>query len=397
MSAQRTTVCIIQPNREAYSETFIRGHIQHLPAKVHVLWGAGALFCQHEHDRPLVPRSLSLAARVWTALPRCFGRTGAEAGDASIPRLDAMGTHMLARFLTTRRIDAVLAEYGQTGVQVREACLRAQVPLIVHFHGADAHSRKILDQYLPDYQKLFHAAGAVIAVSRLMRQQLRDLGAPAEKIHYGPCGVDIDLFRSTQPDRNEPLFIAVGRFVDKKAPHLTLLAFKKVLDAFPQARLCMIGDGPLREACRQIASTCNMTAAVSFAGRQPHAEVVRTMCTARCFVQHSVTTALGDKEGTPVAILEAGASGLPTVSTRHAGISDVVIDNETGFLVDEFDVDGMARHMLRLAQDPGLARDMGRRARLRIEEQFSMRQSIDHLWAVIAGCIATNPRRATAQ
>jgi len=84
-----------------------------------------------------------------------------------------------------------------------------------------------------------------------------------------------------------------------------------------------------------------------------------------------------------MSVLEAGASGLPIVSTRHGGIQEVVIDGETGFLVQEGDVEGMADRMIRLAKDPDLAARLGRAARKRICCEFSLEKSIDKLWAVI--------------
>jgi glycosyltransferase involved in cell wall biosynthesis len=112
---------------------------------------------------------------------------------------------------------------------------------------------------------------------------------------------------------------------------------------------------------------------------------------ARAFVQHSVRTSYGDSEGTPVAVLEAGASGLPVVSTRHAGIKDVVIEGETGFLVDEGDIEGMAAHMLTLARDADLAGRMGRRAREHVAANFSMEQHIARLAEVLEGAAQRNP------
>jgi glycosyltransferase involved in cell wall biosynthesis len=104
---------------------------------------------------------------------------------------------------------------------------------------------------------------------------------------------------------------------------------------------------------------------------------------ARAFLQHSVQALNGDSEGTPVSIIEAGASGLPVVSTRHAGIPDVIVEEETGFLVDERDVAGMAHYMQLLAEDPQFASRIGRAARQHIQGGYSMEQSISRLWSII--------------
>ena len=140
--------------------------------------------------------------------------------------------------------------------------------------------------------------------------------------------------------------------VEKKAPHLVLATFARVLRECPDARLHFIGDGALLGVCRDLAAALGIDHAVTFLGAQPHDIVEREMRQARALVQHSVIASNGDSEGTPVAILEAGAMGLPVVATRHAGIPDVVADGVTGFLVEERDVCGMATHMLALARNP---------------------------------------------
>jgi colanic acid/amylovoran biosynthesis glycosyltransferase len=85
----------------------------------------------------------------------------------------------------------------------------------------------------------------------------------------------------------------------------------------------------------------------------------------------------------PNAILEASASGLPVVATRHAGIPEVVVDGETGFLVEERDVEGMARQMTRLVLEPGLVAELGRAGRRRMQESFSIDSRIARLWEII--------------
>jgi glycosyltransferase involved in cell wall biosynthesis len=286
------------------------------------------------------------------------------------------------------RAHVVMAEYGPTGVATMEACRELDIPLIVHFHGYDASVHEVLDENRETYPLMFRQAAAIIAVSRAMAQKLVSLGAPPEKVHYNPCGINCDDFRGAEPSSAPPVFLAVGRFVEKKAPHLTLKAFAMVHQSMPEARLRMIGEGPLLDECRQLAIELKLQDVVTFLGGQPPTTVQKEMRDARCFVQHSMEAANGDCEGTPVGILEAGASGLPVVSTRHAGIADVIVDGVTGLLVDEGDVDGMAAHMLRLVQQPELARDLGLAARQRVESHFSENVSDRRLWAIIEPCFA---------
>jgi glycosyltransferase involved in cell wall biosynthesis len=282
---------------------------------------------------------------------------------------------------------AVLAEYGTTGVLVVPACRLLGIPLIVHFHGYDASVQSVLDEHRESYPIMFKQAAAIIAVSRAMERKLISLGAAREKVHYNPYGIDCTRFYGAIPAQAPATFLAVGRFVEKKAPHLTITAFRRVHDAYPAARLRMIGEGPLLERCKHLANELGLNGAITFLGARSHEVVQEEMRQVRCFVQHSVEASTGDSEGTPVGILEACASGLPVVSTRHAGIPDVVREGETGFLVDEHDVDAMAERMHRLANNAELAGEMGRAARAHVRSNFSREQSLGRLGAIIESCI----------
>ena len=364
-------VAVVTPYEPALSETFIRAHIERLPAKTVLVSG-----------RPPTIESrtvLSMPERAAYKMRRVilgegFGR------ETTVAYVRAFRRH---------GVTAVLAEYGTAGVLVMEACHQLALPLIVHFHGYDASVRSVLEEYAAAYREMFKRAAAVIAVSEAMRRKLVSLGAPPAKVHVIPCGVDCSAFDRSDPASAPPVLLAVGRFIEKKAPHLTLEAFSKAHRVVPQARLRMVGDGPLLDECRALAKKLDIADAVAFLGAQPHAVVQEEMRRARCFVQHSVEAANGDCEGMPVAILEASASGLAVVSTRHAGIPDVVVEGETGFLVDERDTDAMAARMIGVLRDAALARSLGEAARLRTRSRFSKQQSDGRLWAVIESFVST--------
>ena len=361
-------LCIACSQLGAVSETFIRDHITRLPMPVRVLHGGSP--CYDGEGRNVGP---SRIARLAQALSRWLGGSG----------LPWLYDKPIARFLRRNNIAAVLTEYGTVGVKVMKACTRAGVPLVVHFHGYDAYKNEIIESNRQQYAEMFEYASAIVAVSQDMKQQLIAIGAPAEKIFWIPCGVDTTVFDKAAPENAEIQFLAVGRFVEKKAPQLTLLAFSKVLKTCPDSTLKMIGDGQLFGLCQQMAQALGISDAVEFTGFQDHDFVRAAMQKALAFVQHSVRPLDGDSEGTPVGVTEAQATGLPVVATAHAGIKDVVIDGETGFLVDELDVDGMAEAMIKLARDPDLAARLGRAGRQRVIEKFSFQTSLQKLAQVI--------------
>ena len=362
-------VCVVTNGPLSYSETFIRQHAYGLPTETSLVddwppWKSSG----SRWERALPGRAYYRALRLLS--PEAYGR-----------RVTAAYVNLFRG-----RADAVLAEFGPTGVAVMEACRQLNLPLFVHFHGYDISVRRVLEQYGAAYSEMFRRASGLIAVSRAMKRKLIERGAPPERVHYNPCGVDCESFDGANPSESPPHVLAVGRFVEKKGPRLTLAAFAEVLRQYPEARLRMIGDGPLLDECRRLSRRLSVGHAVTLLGRQPHQMVAEEMRRARLFAQHSIEAASGDSEGTPVSILEAGASGLPVVSTRHGGIPDVVLDEETGMLVEEGDVAGMARRMLRLLRDPALAARLGGEARRRVSSHFSASLSIERLWSIIKGC-----------
>ena len=359
-------VAIVKNYEVKLTETFIRTHAEHLPAKVSII-----------HKQPPEIEGGVAVPGLYRLALSALGRLGGERGT------ERASTAAYVYLLKKTRPDVVLAEYGTTAVLVREACAQLGLPLVVHFHGYDASRTPILDRYAEAYAEVFHEAAAVVAVSRSMRDRLIGLGALPERVVVNPCSVDLDAFPVGKPGESPPIFLAVGRLVEKKAPHLLVLAFAEVHRQYSEARLRIVGDGPLSGVVADLVAALELADAVDLLGPQPHDVVREEMQRARAFVQHSVIALDGDSEGTPVSVLEASASGLPVVSTHHAGIPDAVLDGVTGFIVAERDVGGMAERMLQLARDPQLATRMGRLGRERVEAFYRQDLRMDRLWEVV--------------
>jgi len=360
-------ICLASHVRFTYSQTFVRDHLARLPAQVEwIVLGASPI--EGADCLPLLTRT----ERAMQALMRELGVSAHWFFDRAV-----------RRYLRRHHVQAVLAEFGINAAALYRVCRATGIPLVVNFHGYDVHQQNTIDRHLDAYRQVFEVAAALVVVSSDMGERLVELGAPQDKIVCIPCGVDTERFCDADPAAAPPVFLSVGRFVDKKAPLLTLTAFRKVLDEVPEARLVMVGDGALWFAAKLQAQALGIDEQVRFEGPLSHEEVAVRMRTARALVQHSLRTNLGDCEGTPVGILEAGASGLPVVSTLHTGIQQAVVDGTTGLLVAERDVAGMAAAMVRLARDPDLAARLGRQAREHVGRHFSMEASVGRLWQVV--------------
>ncbi|MDR2727806.1 MAG: glycosyltransferase [Chitinispirillales bacterium] len=278
--------------------------------------------------------------------------------------------------------DVVFAQFGSVGVGIMNVCKALNLPLIVHFHGFDISVKSVIEHHKAKYFEMFEYSVYIIAVSQCMKNTLINLGCPQEKIVYNPCCPNDDYYL-IQPKFSKKLFAAAGRFVSKKAPQNTILAFQKVLKKHPDAKLILAGDGELFESCENLAKQNNLENSVAMPKVFKPEQLKQWLSEAMAFVQHSITAPNGDMEGTPVVVLEANLAGLPVISTLHAGIPDVIINGKTGLLVDEGDIEGMARNMIWVLDNPEKAREMGLAGKENIWKNFNMKKHIGILDEIV--------------
>lgn len=361
------------------SETFLYAHINEMPCSVISLVGnPGYRMLRLGSSGPgsyLASRSLVPLSVRWLHR-KVTGRTVAT-----------QDTHAIKHFLVDNGINAVLAEYGPTAVSVMEACKQAGVPLIAQFHGYDAYRESLLAGFEGSYRQLFDSAAAVVGVSAHMCEQLTKLGVPKRKLFHNACGAEVSAEATASVSEHDPTFLMVGRLVEKKAPFVSILAFAELVKTVPNARLEVIGDGPLKSPCLQLAKALSVNDRITFSGAQPHAYVLKAMEQVSGFLQHSVRAPDGDMEGTPVGVLEAMGMGLPVVSTRHGGIRDIIDEGETGLLVDEYDAFGMAAALVQVATKPDFAKRMGEQARAKVLKNWTSEKSVERLWEIIQNSV----------
>ena len=352
----KINLAIVKPNRNKYTETFIDQHekiITESDYYLHQLYGGYLPFMEEKRGHLISSNKSILKFYEWKSV--FFGK----------PQNYYLKQAIVA-YLINNNINLVLAEFGQSGAEISDLCKEVGVPLIVVFYGYDAHHKNVVEQYQDKYANMFRYASKIIGVSYDIVKKLEGLGAPKEKLMYLPCAIDLKKFTYQDHSKNSPIFLTVGRFSETKSPHLTILAFNEVLKEIPNAQLVMIGKdggGELFEACHILVKALQIEKSVIFKGICTPDEVLEQMQKARVFVQHSITTPInGDKEGTPVAIMEAMANGLPVVSTRHAGIEELIISGENGFLVAEYDYLNMAKMMVMVCKNDELIYQIGQNA-----------------------------------
>jgi glycosyltransferase involved in cell wall biosynthesis len=212
---------------------------------------------------------------------------------------------------------------------------------------------------LPDF-------AAIVVVTGKERDWLIDHGVPAGKIHLVPCGAPTDIFVPSPERQNGGVeFIMASRLSEDKGCDISIQAFAAIAPTHPDARLSIFGDGPQRAYLEQLSTDLGQQDKITFHGYVGEEELSQKMPLHDVFIQHSRI-----KEGSPVAIVEAMACGLPVVSTPVGGIVDQIVPEENGLLVAEGDMAGMADAMGRLAADEMLRRRFGLAGRVRAVTQY---------------------------
>lgn len=281
---------------------------------------------------------------------------------------------------------AIVHSRNLAALEVQLPAWAAGVPVRIHGeHGRDIGD---LDGSNRTYQRVrrFYRpfVSYYLALSRDLADYLTDIiGVPKNKVLQVYNGVDSQRFHPGAPDRvaadcpfprpQHWLVGTVGRMQTVKNQPALARAFIRALQIEPalaeRIRLVVVGDGPLRDECRQLLDAAGVGELAWLPGERSDVDAV--MRGLDCFVLPSLA------EGISNTILEAMASALPVLATDVGGNADLVSAGETGTIVPPGDDEAMAREIVRLASQPEQARQMGLAGRGRVEQNFSMHAMVE--------------------
>ena len=234
MELQRNKIAMVSPSHNAYSETFIQAQKNGLQGDIFYYYG-GELPTHLENHGKLMSRAISIAIKIKKKL--------------KLTTFNAQETAFM-HSLKSHKIQVILAQYGTTAHRIVRLCKHLNIPLITHFHGYDASMHSVIEN-CKNYKEVLEYSTYIIAVSESMKVRLIALGCPKVKVIYNTYGPD-PSFLEINPQFSEANFLALGRFVDKKAPYYTILAFSQVLKQYPNAKLIIGGNGALYEVCKNL-------------------------------------------------------------------------------------------------------------------------------------------------
>lgn len=294
------------------------------------------------------------------------------------PVQDLEAVLVLADRIRHGSYDLIHVHGFKAGLVGRLAAMLARFPVrILTAHNFDA----LVDA--PEWKKRILVAGEgwlarhtsrIIAVSNAVRRELLEVyGIDPRLVVTVHNGIDLEPYREpVDPGpvrdryglpRDALVFGIAARFAPQKQMHVLVEAAVPVLEKVPNAWLLLAGDGPLLEEVRGQASRTPVADRILFPGYETD---VRGMLAAL-----DVFVSSARSEGLGLATVEAMAAGLPVVNTEGGGTTEVVIDGETGYLVEPGRTEGLSDAMLRLARDPALRVSMGEAGRARALDVFA--------------------------
>jgi sugar transferase (PEP-CTERM/EpsH1 system associated) len=281
----------------------------------------------------------------------------------------------LAGFFRRQRVDLVHAhQYTPFFYGVTARLLARGQGVLFTEHG----------RHHPDYPRrkriltnriLLRRRDRVVGVGQAVRQALiQNEGIPPERVEVIYNGIDLQTFANGLEARaalrqeigagaNDTVILQVAR-LDYLKDHATAIrTFERVLGRRAGARLVLVGEGPERDKIQQLVRDRNLSGRVHFLGLRT--DIPALLAAADLFLLTSIS------EGIPVTLIEAMAAGLPIVSTRVGGVSEVVDDGQTGLLAPSGEDAALSERILELASNREMCREMGQRGRERAAAHFA--------------------------
>lgn len=277
-------------------------------------------------------------------------------------------------FLWRKKISVVHAHWiipqGVVGVLLKRIFWWRKIHLVMTAHGGDLHAnmgvavRKLLVWTI-------RQADVVAVVSEDMRQRAIDLGVAEQKVVLGPMGVDLTSFTPPVVEGQRSGVLFVGRLAEKKGVTHLLAAFSLLRQRIMDVRLCIVGDGALRQELEAQMKGLSLQAAVDFVGAKTPQEVPGFFQRAAIFVMPSIIASTGDQEGLGLVAAEAMSCACPVIAFDLPAVRDLVVHNKTGLLVAEADEVSLAFEMERLLTDVHLAKELAAAGRQHISDNYS--------------------------
>lgn len=288
----------------------------------------------------------------------------------------------MVRTLASLKPDIVHSHFGHDAILVHRAARKLNIPQVVTLHGGDIshrddyyrrHRDPFMRRYMGRLRKMAESPDVhFIAVSPAIRASAIEKGIPADRVHVRYTGIDLTQFQpSPYPvaaRRRKVVF--VGRLVRVKGCDVLIQAAAIARASLGDFEIVIIGDGPEKPSLVRLADESGVPA--TFLGALPRSEVIRHLQEARAFCLPSRVDPNGGYEAFGAVLLEAQASGVPTLTSAHGSKHIAIEEGQTGFSFDAEDAQALSQLLVHLLTDDGLAQRMANRAPIFVKEKFEI-------------------------
>jgi glycosyltransferase involved in cell wall biosynthesis len=272
----------------------------------------------------------------------------------------------------------------------------ARTPVIIAHEQTWSYEGRPVRRFL-DRELIARRSDAFICVSREDRRRMIEVeGIDARKIVLAPnaipapvATVQREVRRELGIEPGDPVVGTVCVMRAQKALDVLLRTAALLRREFPRIRVLVVGDGPERERLESLRDDLDLEDTVELLGQRSDVPDL--------IAAFDVAVSSSDYEGTPLAVMEYMAAGLPIVATRVGGVPELIDSGVHGLLVERRQPEGMANSIAGLLRDRVAAREMGERARERQRREFDLDVAVERLATLYEGLYAASPRADPAR
>jgi len=279
-------------------------------------------------------------------------------------------------FLNAKSFDIIHCHFANSGLriaQLKQEGFLEDPKQVVSFHGYDIDPGKI-KKYNTLYEQLYKESSFLTYNSIYTKKLIEQTDVNPAKLRLLPESIDTNFF--TKPEVNSKKdviqIVFCGRLVEFKAPDLAVEIARRLLDKNYNIKLVLIGEGPYRGPLEDIIQKHSLHKSVELRGAISQQAIIDEFAVSDIFLLpgvHEVETGRAENQG--LVIQEAQSMELPVVVSTAGGMKNGLVDGETGFVVTEKDIDGFVERLIELIEDEGLRKEMGKKGRAYVVENYN--------------------------